>query len=149
MFRGNSKVTLDSKGRMAIPTRFRDDIVQRCGGSLVASMDSHDPCLLLYPLPDWEGMERRLMRLSGNKRSIRRYQRRILGQAFEMDMDGHGRILIPRELRSSAALDRQAILIGQGSRFELWDEEHWKQWLEASSDEDLDDLPPELESLLL
>ncbi len=89
------------------------------------------------------------MRLSGNKRSIRRYQRRILGQAFEMEMDGHGRILIPRELRSSAGLDRQAILIGQGSRFELWDEEHWKQWLESSSDEDLDDLPPELESLLL
>ena len=112
MFRGASKVTLDSKGRMAIPTRYRDGINARSGGSLVATIDM-DHCLLIYPLPDWEEMERRLMRLSGNNRAIRQYQRRIVGHAAEMEMDSHGRILISKELREFAGLDRQAMLIGQ------------------------------------
>ena len=80
MFRGISKVTLDGKGRMAIPTRYRDGIIARSGGSLVATIE-RDPCLLIYPLPDWEEMERRLMRLSGNKPAIRAFQRRIVGHA--------------------------------------------------------------------
>jgi MraZ protein len=148
MFRGASKVTLDSKGRMAIPTRYRDGIFARSSGSLVATIDKDD-CILIYPLPDWEDMERRLMRLPGNKPAIRAYQRRIVGHAAEMDMDGHGRILIPKELRDFAGLDRQAMLIGQGNKFELWDEGRWSEWLAASNNDDSLELPPELESLPL
>ena len=83
MFRGASNITLDSKGRMAIPTRYRDEIQSRSSGCLVATID-RDACILLYPLPDWEDMERRLMRLPGNKPAIRAYQRRIVGHASEM-----------------------------------------------------------------
>jgi MraZ protein len=148
MFRGASKVTLDSKGRMAIPTRYRDGISARSSGSLVATID-RDPCLLIYPLPDWEEMERRLMRLSGNKPAIRAFQRRFVGHAAEVDMDSHGRILISRELRDIAGLDKQAMLIGQGNKFELWDESRWAQWMEENSGDNGLDLPPELETLPL
>lgn len=148
MFRGASKITLDGKGRMAIPTRYRDGIAARSGGSLVATID-RDPCLLIYPLPDWEDMERRLMRLPGNKPAVRAFQRRIVGHAAEMDMDSHGRILISKELREIAHLDKQVMLIGQGNKFELWDEDQWAQWLEQSSSNADLELPPELESLSL
>ena len=148
MFRGASKITLDSKGRMAIPTRYRDEIVSRSAGSLVATID-RDPCLLLYPLPDWEEMERRLMRLPGNKPAVRAYQRRIVGHAADMDMDSHGRILISKELREFAGLEKQVMLIGQGNKFELWDESKWSQWMDESGNDDGLELPPELESLPL
>jgi MraZ protein len=148
MFRGASKVTLDSKGRMEIPTRYRDGIYTRSAGSLVGTID-RDSCILLYPLPDWEDMERRLMRLPGNKPAIRAFQRRIVGHASEMEMDSHGRILIAKELREFAGLDRQAMLIGQGNKFELWDESRWSDWLDASNGADGLELPPELESLPL
>jgi len=148
MFRGASKITLDTKGRLAIPKRYRDGIIARSQGSLVATID-RDPCLLLYPLPDWEDMERRLMRLPGNKPAIRAYQRRIVGHAAEMEMDSHGRILISRELREFAGLDKQVMLIGQGNKFELWDEAQWARWVDVSGDGNGSELPPELESLSL
>jgi MraZ protein len=148
MFRGASKVTLDSKGRMAIPTRYRDGIAARCAGSLVATMDGND-CILIYPLPEWEDLERRLMRLSGNKPAIRAYQRRMVGRAAEVEMDSHGRILICKELREFAGLDKQAMLIGQGNKFELWDESRWNDWLLATGGDDDQELPPELETLSL
>ncbi|MEC9375866.1 MAG: division/cell wall cluster transcriptional repressor MraZ [Pseudomonadota bacterium] len=148
MFSSSAKVTLDSKGRMAIPTRFRDGISSRCDGSLVGAMDNDDSCILLYPSPDWEGAARRLLRLSGNKRSVRRMQRNMVGRVFDMEMDNHGRILIPSKLREQANLSKQAILVGLGSKFELWDEKLWDKWCE-NSDSISEDLPPELESLLL
>ena len=89
------------------------------------------------------------MRLPGNKPAVRAYQRRIVGHAAEMEMDSHGRILIAKELREIAGLDKQVMLIGQGNKFELWDEEQWAQWLEQSSNDPDLELPPELESLPL
>jgi MraZ protein len=148
MFSTSAQVTLDDKGRMAIPARFRDGITARCGGSLVATMDNDDPCILLYPAPDWEGAARRLLRLSGNKRAVRRMQRNMVGRVFDMEMDSHGRILIPAKLREQAGLTKQAVLVGLGSKFELWDEKRWDDWCESSDGND-EDLPPELESLLL
>jgi len=133
---------------MSIPTRYRDGILARSAGGLVATID-RDPCLLLYPLPDWEEMERRLMRLPGNKPAIRAYQRRIVGHAAEMEMDSHGRILISKELREFAGLEKQVMLIGQGNKFELWDEAQWSQCMEESLNNDALELPPELESLSL
>ncbi len=132
---------------MAIPTRYRESIAARCEGQFVATID-RDPCLLLYPLPDWEDVERRLMRLPANKPAVRAFQRRMVGHAVEMEMDSHGRILISKELREIAGLDRQAMLIGQGNKFELWDEGRWNQWMETSGD-GLAELPEELEDIQL
>ncbi len=151
MFRGLSKVTLDSKGRLAIPSRYRDRIVARSDGNLVITVD-RDYCLLIYPFPDWEEIERKLTRLPTMHKQARRLQRLMQGHATELELDGHGRILIPGVLREFANLERQCMLVGQGNRFELWDEERWLKnradWL-ADDDGDFSDLPQELESLYL
>ena len=149
MFRGPAKVTLDAKGRLAIPSRHRERIVTRADGMLVATVD-RDYCLLIYPLPEWEEIERKLVRLPSLNKVARKLQRLMLGYATELEMDNQGRILLPRELREFAGLERQAMLIGQGNRFELWDEQRWTErrdeWL-AGDDGDYRDLPEELESL--
>ena len=150
VFRGANKVTLDAKGRMVMPTRYRERLLERCDGKLVVTVD-RDQCLLLYPLPDWEEIERKLMRLPTLNEQARRLQRLMVGHASDIEIDGHGRVLLPPKLREFAHLNRNAILIGQGSRFELWDEQRWDErrdeWLKAEDTAEL--LPPELGSLSL
>jgi MraZ protein len=149
VFRGATKVTLDAKGRLAIPTRYRERIAASCDGQLVATVDK-DYCLLIYPFPDWEEIEKKLVALPSLNKQARRLQRLMVGYATEIDIDGHGRILLPRELREFAGLGRQAILLGQGNKFELWDEDSWNKKRDAwLSDDDETDLPAELESLSL
>src|SRR5579862_10041541 len=140
MFRGANKLTLDSKGRMVMPTRYRERLLERCGGKLVITVDK-DQCLLIYPMPDWEEIERRLMRLPSFDPRARRLQRLMVGHASEQDLDGHGRVLLPPNLREFGSLMRDAMLIGQGLHFELWDEARWierrNEWLaseEAATD---------------
>jgi MraZ protein len=150
VFRGANKITLDAKGRMVMPTRYRERLQERCQGRLIITVD-RDQCLMLYPLPDWEEIERKLMRLPTLNEKARRLQRLMVGHASDVELDGHGRLLLPPKLREFAHLERNAILIGQGTRFELWDERRWDErrdeWLNA---EDTDDsLPPELGSLSL
>src|SRR5580692_6686686 len=132
MFRGANKLTLDAKGRMVMPTRYRERLQELCGGKLVVTVDK-DRCLLLYPLPEWEEIERKLMRLPTLNPVARRLQRLMVGHATDLELDTHGRVLIPPKLREYAGLSRDAILIGQGSRFELWDETLWdesrEKWL--------------------
>ena len=124
MFRGAAKVTLDDKGRMVLPTRYREHALERSQGKLVVTVD-RDQCLLLYPLPDWEQIERKLMSLPSLHAQARRLQRLMVGHATELDLDGHGRLLLPPELREFALLERRGMLIGQGNRCDLWDETRW------------------------
>lgn len=149
MFRGVNGVSLDSKGRIAIPTRYREGLAARCSGRLIMTVD-RDHCLLLYPLPEWELIEAKLVRLSSFNTQTRRLQRLLIGHATECDMDGAGRILVPAPLREFAGLDKDIMLIGQGNKFELWDEAVWNarraEWL---AEPDSEDLPPELQSLSL
>jgi len=151
MFRGATKVTLDAKGRLAIPSRYRERLLARSDGHLVATVD-RDFCLLIYPLPDWEEIERKLIRLPALNKQARRLQQFMVGYATDLELDGHGRILLPQALRDFAELGRQTMLIGQGNRFELWDEERWNARREAwreGEDQDDTDLPPELQQLSL
>jgi len=142
-------VTLDAKGRLAIPTRHRERIQTRCDGQLVVTVDK-DCCLLIYPFPDWEEIERKLIRLPNVHGKARDLQRLMVGYATEVELDGHGRILLSRELREFANLERQAMLIGQVNKFELWDEDSWNQKRDAwLVDDDDTDLPVEMESLSL
>jgi len=147
VFRGATKVTLDAKGRLAIPTRYRERLAARCDGEIVMTVD-RDRCLLVYPLPDWEELERKLVRLPSLHKVARRIVRIMVGYATEVELDASGRVLVSRELRDFAGLDKQAILIGQGNKFELWDEETWNgkrdAWL---GDEEDGDLPADLESI--
>jgi transcriptional regulator MraZ len=150
MFRGANKLTLDSKGRMVIPTRYRDRLQERCGGHLVITVDK-DQCLLIYPLPDWEEIERKLMSLPSFDREARRLQRLMVGHATDLELDAHGRLLLPPNLREFGLLTRDAVLIGQGHRFELWDETRWNErrdeWL--ANENSATDLPADLEKLSL
>jgi MraZ protein len=147
VFRGATKVTLDAKGRMAIPTRYRERLVSRCDGQIVVTVDK-DHCLLVYPLPDWEELERKLVRLPSMNKVARNIVRIMVGYATEVDMDGNGRILVSRELRDFAALNKAGMLIGQGNKFELWDEEAWIEKRDAWLADDSDgELPADLESI--
>lgn len=150
MFRGATQVTLDAKGRMVLPTRYRERIVERCEGRLVVTID-RDHCLLIYPLPEWEEIERKLMRLPSLNEQARRLQRLMVGHATDIELDGHGRVLLPPKLREFAALERDAVLIGQGNRFELWDEARWNARRDAwlADETSPAELPADLGSLSL
>ncbi len=132
---------------MAIPTRYRERLAARCDGQIIVTVDK-DHCLLVYPLPDWEELERKLVRLPSMNKAARRLVRIMVGYATEVEADGSGRILVSRELREFAGLDKHAVLIGQGNKFELWDEHTWNEkreaWLEIEDD---GELPPDLESI--
>ncbi len=150
MFRGLASLNLDSKGRMAIPTRYREQLLRHCNGQMVVTVD-RDHCLLLYTLPDWEEIERKLVRLPSFNRQARRMQRLLIGHATECEMDGNGRILLPPALREFAGLDKAVVLIGQGNKFEVWADEKCtarrSEWL--TEPDDSGELPDELGSLSL
>lgn len=150
MYRGVNALNLDAKGRMAIPTKYRERLMERCDGHLVVTVD-RDRCLLLYPLPDWEHIERKLSALPNLDKQTRRLQRLLIGHATECDMDGNSRILLPPPLREFAGLDKHAVMIGQGNKFELWDEQLWNERRETWLAEEQDDveLAGDLESLSL
>jgi MraZ protein len=150
MLRGVNSLALDAKGRLAIPTRYRERLAERCAGELVVTVD-RDRCLLIYPLPDWEDVERQLSNLPSLDKRARALQRLLMGHATEVELDSHGRVLLPGPLRQFAGLDRSVVLIGQGNKFELWNEDSWAKcretWL-ADSDEELS-LTAELTQLSL
>ena len=151
MFRGAAKITLDDKGRLVLPARYRERVLERSKGAVVVTVDRDGDCLLIYPLGDWEQVERKLMELPSLHPQARRLQRLMVGYATELTLDGHGRMLLPQELREFARLERRALLIGQGTRCELWDEARWNErrdlWLKSEAA--VDELPPELGSLSL
>lgn len=148
MFRGVAQLTLDSKGRLAVPARYRETLIARCNGELVLTADS-ERCVLIFPLPDWEPIEQKLMSLSSFNPRIRALQRRLVGYAEEVRMDASGRILVSPALRAYAQLEKNVVLVGQGTKFELWNEESWEQLMNRSGGFGAGDLPPELEGFSL
>ncbi|QBZ82563.1 Transcriptional regulator MraZ [Hydrogenovibrio crunogenus] len=133
-FRGINSINMDAKGRLAIPKRYRESIADASENQLVATIDLHSPCLLIYTMDEWEVIERKLMSLPNMDPQARLVQRLLLGHASEMEMDGQGRVLLPSLLREHAKLEKEAILLGQGNKFELWSQEAW----DASRPEMLD-----------
>lgn len=127
MFRGATLINLDSKGRLAVPTRYRETLSKTSQSQMVCTIDLHQPCLLLYPLPEWEIIEQKLSSLSSMNPAERRVQRLLLGHASECQMDNAGRLLIASTLRQHASLTKEVMLVGQFNKFELWDEQAWYQ----------------------
>ena len=152
MFRGVNGINIDEKGRVAMPSRYRDRLRSECHGHLVMTIDTEERCLLLYPLPAWEDIENKLSALPSFNPAARRIQRLLIGHATETELDSQGRILLPPLLREYAGLNRQIMLVGQGKKFEIWDEEHWQksraQWLEEESGAG-SNLPDEVKMLSL
>ncbi|QUY49073.1 division/cell wall cluster transcriptional repressor MraZ [Serratia plymuthica] len=134
MFRGATMVNLDSKGRLAVPTRYRELLNEQSQGQMVCTIDLHQSCLLLYPLPEWEIIEQKLSRLSSMNPAERRVQRLLLGHASECQMDSAGRLLLATTLRQHAGLTKEVMLVGQFNKFELWDEQTWYQQVKDDID---------------
>src|SRR3990167_641412 len=152
MFRGLHAVNLDAKGRLAIPSRFREKLDLDSVKELVVTIDTESPCLLLYPLPDWEIIEQKLEALPSFNPATRRIQRLLIGHATELEMDNNSRILLPTLLRQHANLEKHIMFVGQGKKFELWDEQKWyeyrEKWL-AEEANPSEEIPTELRSLSL
>jgi MraZ protein len=151
VFRGIHAINLDDKGRMAVPSRFRAQLDAAGDVRLVLTIDTESPCLLLYPFVEWELIEQKLQALPSFNQATRRIQRLLIGHATEIELDSHGRVLLPPLLREYAKLNKRITLIGQGKKFELWDEQVWQthcdQWL--SDNLKPDGVPPELEGISL
>ncbi|AZP12789.1 MULTISPECIES: division/cell wall cluster transcriptional repressor MraZ [Undibacterium] len=117
MFQGAAALNLDAKGRMSIPARHRDALVLQCEGRITLTRHPHG-CILLFPRPVWESHREQI---AGWPMNARAWQRIFLGNASDVDMDGAGRILIAPELRHAVGLQRDVMLLGMGTHFEIWD----------------------------
>ena len=148
MFRGVTHLALDNKGRLAIPARHREALANQADGRLVLTADPGH-CLLLYPLLAWEPIQQRLMALSSFNEKTRALQRLLVGHADDVALDGAGRILVPPALRQYAALDKRVVLVGQGNKFELWDEAKWLEQTARAIRFPAGGLPPELDGFSL
>lgn len=160
VFRGVTHLALDAKGRIAIPAKHRDALIRYSAPSDDGSTDAAasnalvltaDPsrCLLLYPRGEWEPMQARLMSLSSFNEKTRGLQRLLVGHADDVELDGTGRILVSPALRQYAGLDHRAVLVGQGNKFELWDETRWLEQTTRTITFSAGELPPELDGFSL
>lgn len=144
MLNGVSKLNLDAKGRLAIPSRYRERLMEDCNGRLVVTLDQ-ERRMVIYPYNDWKEVEGKLVKLSISKAAVK-LKRLILGHAEDCDMDKNGRINLPSYLREKNNLTKQIVLVGIGNKFEVWNEENWTdEW----DDEEELELPEELEALSL
>ena len=127
MFQGASELSLDAKGRLAVPTKHRDELLS--GGGNVVLTAHPDRCLLLYPRTAFEPIGAKISQLSSFNDQARWWQRLLVGHAEELELDGSGRILVSPSLRKFAEMQKQVMLIGQGSHFEVWGLEMWERKL--------------------
>ena len=123
MYRGSSFHTIDVKGRIIIPKRFRDAISRRDGNRLMVSR--MDKSLVVYALREWEKIESKILSLAEKNDNMRRFRRVFVGGAFECVWDKQDRILVPPTLREYAGLDKEIVLVGVLDHFEIWSRENW------------------------
>lgn len=147
MFQGATSLSLDAKGRLAVPTRHRDELQSGSAGKQVLTAHPHR-CLLLYPAPAWEPIRARIMGFSSFDSQASLWKRLLVGFAEEVELDGSGRLLVSPELRKFAGIEKQAMMVGQGSHFEIWSEEAWEKQLDQLTTGS-DKLPPGMENFAL
>ena len=148
MFSGATNLSLDIKGRLAVPAKHRDELIVQSAGNIVLTAHPHG-CLMLYPRPAWEPIEAKLTGLSSFNPQTSAIKRMIVGQADHLELDTTGRFLVNPVLRKFAKLDKEVMFVGQGSHFELWDIEAWDAQLAILMGEGNLELPAELEGFSL
>ena len=149
-FRGVSNLSLDAKGRIVLPARYRERLSEICENQLVITIDTEHPCLLIYPLPEWEIIEEKIESLPSFNPLTRRIQRILIGHATDVEVDANGRLLLATPLREYAQLGKKVVMIGQGKKFELWDEAIWTQCMgEWLGDKEDGEMPQALMELTL
>lgn len=152
MYRGINAITLDGKGRLAMPARYRAHFAGSAQSTWVVTIDTEETCLLMYPAQAWQVIEEKLQALPSFNPEARRIQRLLIGHATEIELDNNGRFLLPPLLREYASLEKKVMLIGQGNKFEIWEEALWlskrEQWL-AQTPLSVETMPLEMQSLAL
>ena len=148
MFRGANLLNIEAKGRMAMPTKHREDLLTQSSGDLVITAHPHG-CLLIYPKMAWEPIQSKIMALSSFDKKSSALQRLLVGYAEDISLDTAGRLLLSQVLREFAEVDKQAMLVGQGSHFELWDKEAWDQQMQQATKQEASTMPIELEGFSL
>jgi MraZ protein len=148
MFQGATALSLDVKGRLAIPARHREALLAASGGQLVLTAHPHR-CLLLYPAVAWEPIRDKVLAASSLNLQSAAIKRLLVGNARDESLDSAGRLLVAPELRQFAQFDKQVWLVGQGTHFEIWSDAGWQQQQEVFLGMGDQSLPPGLEDLAL
>jgi MraZ protein len=150
VFFGETAINLDAKGRLAVPTRYREELEADCANRLVLTYSAFDAgCLWLYPYPEWERIRDEVMGLSTFNPSHRSLQRRLVGSATQLELDANSRILLPVTLRQVAGLEKRVVFMGMGQRFEIWNEDILNQRRVAEEREIQEQASPEMAQLVL
>lgn len=124
MFQGETAITIDDKGRLAIPTAYRDLVARECGNRLVITYNPYEHgCLWLYPQAEWEKVRDQVNGLPTARKVNRALQLKLVGAATHVEPDGNGRILLPTSHRNATGIEKKAVLLGMGRKFELWSEQ--------------------------
>ena len=147
MFQGETAITIDDKGRLAIPTSYRDQVARECGNHLVVTYNPYETgCLWLYPEAEWQRVRDHVVALPTAKRVHRNLQLKLVGAATFVEPDGSGRISLPASHRNAVGIDKKAVLLGMGDKFELWSEQaHLAQIRQTLTDADLTEVPLDLQ----
>ena len=124
MFRGSFEHSVDSKGRVSVPSRFREILSDRYEGKLVLTMD-FDKCIMVYPLEEWEQVEEKIKSLPQSQKEVKDYTRFVFSNASECELDKQGRILIPPSLREGARISKSVMVVGILNKMEIWDKASW------------------------
>lgn len=146
MFQGSHSISLDAKGRTAIPAKYREELASVCGGRIVMTAHTQDRCVLVYPETEWQEILPKIEALPSFNRAALRAQRLLIGYASTLELDANGRVLVPQTLRDYAGLEKKLMLVGLGKKFELWSEE---AFLASIAEEEGEGLPEEMLSLSL
>jgi len=148
LFQGATELNLDAKGRLTVPTEHREALTASAEGRLVITAHPHR-CLLVYPRPAWEPIRAQIMSYSSLERQTSMVQRLLVGFAKDVEMDAAGRMLVSPELRRYASLEKQVMLVGQGTHFELWSMEAWEKQIDQIIAQGDSLLPPGMEKFSL
>jgi MraZ protein len=141
MFQGETAISVDDKGRLAIPTVYREPVARLCANRLVVTYNPYESgCLWLYPQASWEKVRDQVNALPNAKRVHRNLQLKLVGAATSIEVDGNGRVLLPASHRNAAGIEKKAVLLGMGGKFELWSEQaHLAQIRQTIGEEDVSD----------
>lgn len=139
MYQGSFSISMDAKGRLAIPAKVREALQSDCSGNIVVTANPDDKCLVAYPRPRWLEKLPDIKRLPNSNKKAAKMKRALIGYATELEVaESNGRVLIPPTLREFAKLEKKVVLVGQDDYLEIWDEQRWQAYLD---DEDEGEMP--------
>ena len=128
MFLGEYQHTLDVKGRITIPSRFREQLLER-----FVATKGLDNCIFLYPMDEWQAIENKLKSLPFTRADVRSFARFFFSGASELEVDKQGRVVLPGNLRDYAGIDKDVVIIGVGTRVEIWSYDSWNEYNQSAA----------------